>query len=124
MDRSTVRLSAAAAKQRQNDVLANAKSVVDEHTQWILSHLSQADRDLIRGVTGEVIEPGQKTASIFALSLAETRLSKTAVSDDSTQARMAVSPRQEISQHERVATFTSMRLMLGNSMGRALDTEA
>ena len=32
---------------------------------------------------------------------------------------------QPLSQHDRLATFTSMRAMLGNgSVGRALDTEA
>ena len=66
--RSAVRLAAVVAKQRQNsDVLRGAQTVVDEHTQWVLSHLSRGDRDLIESVTGEVIEPGADSASLFAL---------------------------------------------------------
>ena len=125
--RSATRLAAVVAKQRQsNDVLRGAQTVVDEHTQWVLSHLSQSDRDLIKSVTGEVIEPGADTASLFALTLAESRVNRTQVppTRPANQQMMMRRP-QPMSQHDRVATFTSMRAMLGNgSVGRALDTEA
>lgn len=123
--RSAVRLAAVVAKQRQgNDVLSGAQAVVDEHTQWVLSHLSPSDRDLIRSVTGEVIDPGADTASMFALTLAESRVSSVQAAP-APQAQMMMRRPQPMSQHDRVATFTSMRAMLGNgSVGRALDTEA
>lgn len=124
MERSAVRLAAVVAKQRQNDAIASAKSVVDEHTQWVLSHLSQSDRDLIHSVTGEVIAPGADTASLFALTLAESRVSS-APAARSAQSQMMLRRPQPMSQHDRVATFTSMRSMMGSgSVGRALDTEA
>lgn len=121
--RSATRLAAVAARQRQNnDALHGAQTVVDEHTQWILSHLSASDRELIRSVTGEVIEPGADTASLFAMTLAESRVTQ---QSRPTPQHMMMRRVQPMSQHDRVATFTSMRAMLGNgSVGRALDTEA
>lgn len=124
--RSAVRLAAVVAKQRQsNDALRGAQTVIDEHTQWMLSHLSQADRDLIKSVTGEVIEPGADSASLFALTLAQSRVNHTSASRVRSQNQFLMRTAQPLSQHDRIATFTSMRAMLGNgSVGRALDTEA
>lgn len=125
--RSTMRLAAVVAKQRHDsDALRGAQTVVDEHTQWVLSHLSQSDRELIRTVTGEVIEPGADSASLFALTLAESRVNQSQPAPVRPVAQqMLVSGPQAMSQHDRVATFTSMRAMLGSgSVGRALDTEA
>lgn len=124
--RSAVRLAAVVAKQRQsNDALRGAQTVIDEHTQWMLSHLSQADRDLIKSVTGEVIEPGADSASLFALTLAQSRVNHTSASRVRSQNQFLMRTPQPLSQHDRIATFTSMRAMLGNgSVGRALDTEA
>ena len=106
--------------------MRGAQTVVDEHTQWVLSHLSRSDRDLIESVTGEVIEPGADSASLFALTLAESRINQASVSSARTQNHQLLMRRpQPLSQHDRLATFTSMRAMLGNgSVGRALDTEA
>lgn len=125
--RSAVRLAAVVAKQRQSsDVLRGAQTVVDEHTQWVLSHLSRGDRDLIKSVTGEIIEPGADSASLFALTLAESRISQASVpAVRSRNQQLLLRRPQPLSQHDRIATFTSMRAMLGNgSVGRALDTEA
>lgn len=124
--RSAVRLAAVVAKQRQsNEALRGVQTVVDEHTQWMLSHLSQGDRDLIKSVTGEVIEPGADSASLFALTLAQSRVNQTSASRVRSQNQFIMRNPQPLSQHDRIATFTSMRAMLGNgSVGRALDTEA
>jgi hypothetical protein len=123
--RSAQRLAAMVAMQQQNnDALRSAQAVVDQHTQWILSHLSAADRELIESVTGETIAPGADSASVFALTLAESRVSKAQASAASASHMMMRRP-QSLAQHDRVATFTSMRAVLGaNAVGRSLDTEA
>lgn len=91
--RSAQRLAAMVAMQQQsNDALRSAQAVVDQHTQWILSHLSAADRELIESVTGETIAPGADSASVFALTLAESRVSKAQASAASASHMMMCRP--------------------------------
>lgn len=121
--RSTQRFAAVVAKQRQVEALRSAEAVVGQHAQWVLSHLSAADRDLIRSVTGEVITPETTSASMFAMTLAESRVSAAPAPAPTTNfvlGRGALN-----TQHEHLATFASMRAMIGgNAVGRALDLEA
>ncbi|MDO5672210.1 MAG: hypothetical protein Q4G30_05040 [Actinomycetaceae bacterium] len=123
--RSAVRFAAVVAKQRQADALRAAQTVVDRHGQWVLSHLSFEDRQLIYSVTGEMITDQTRDASLFALTLAESRIEQ-ARSAQQAHAGINLIPRPPaMTQHDRVATFTSMRAMMGNeSVGRSLDMEA
>lgn len=125
--RSATRFAAVVAKQRQVEALRNAESVIDRHAQWVLSHLSQADRDMIFSVTGEVIDENTTNVSMFAMTLAESRVkAAAAASANVVNNPMVLAQRANaMSQHDRVATFTSMRAMMnGGNLGRCLDMEA
>lgn len=124
MERSVSYQRVAALTSADAQALRGAQAVVNQHTQWVLSHLSAADRELIKSVTGEDIALGADTASTFALTLAESRVN--AIENAAAAAtQMLMTRPQPMTHHDRVATFTSMRAMLGNgSVGRALDTEA
>lgn len=123
-DSTASRFAAVIAQQRQTQALNSAKQVIDTHTQWVLSHLSVADRELIASVTGEKITDATDSASMFALTLAQSRITKQ-VAQTNVAATMFNQRPQIKTQHDRVATFTSMRAMMGsNAVGRSLDLEA
>lgn len=73
---SVSRSYALVAAKRNKERFQQAESVVDAHTQWVLSHLSPADRALVKSVTGEDITRDTTSASIFAMTLAESRMAK------------------------------------------------
>lgn len=111
------------SKQYRGDALAQARYILTRHSQWVASHLTEFDGEVIRHVTGEEPSSTQEVTSLLALILAESRLAEADSSRCETRGRSEETPGRLGQQLEHVTSFTAMRNVIsGGVTARALDS--